>query len=51
MLPLQVMIVHRVVIEARSPFLRVENLGFRKLEERKKDGGKKNEYLIIMNNL
>ena len=40
MLLLQVMIAHRDVIEARSPFPRVKNLGFCKLEERKEDGGK-----------
>ena len=45
MLLLQVMIAHRDVIEARSPFLRVKNLGSWKLKERKEDWGKE-EWLF-----
>ena len=51
MLLLQVTIAQRDIIEASSPFLRVENLGFWKLEERKEDGGKNNGYLMFMNNI
>ena len=51
MLLLQVIIAQRDVIEARSPFLRVENLGFWKLQERKEDGGKKNGYLMFTNKI